>query len=88
MDVRPGVIKNYAQRHVISDNYCFAVYGISIIDKNGDIITNYAKWSNDIKYFNSVVDFQHYVNNVKQKLHVAKIHYVTSFPVGNLHSDK
>ncbi len=65
-----------------------AIYGISIIDKNGDIITNYAQWANDIKYFNSVDDFQNYVNKVKQKLHVVKIHYVTSFPVGNLHSDK
>ena len=69
MDVRPGVIKNYAQRHVISDNYCFAVYGISIIDQNGDIITNYAQRADDIKYFDSVTDFQNYVNKLKQKLH-------------------
>ena len=88
MDVRPGVIKNYAQRHVISDNYCFAVYGISIIDQNGDIITNYAQRADDIKYFDSVTDFQNYVNKLKQKLHVVKIHYVTSFPVGNLHGEK
>ena len=67
MDVRPGVIKNYAQRHVISDNHCFAVYGISIIDKNGDIVTNYAQWANDIKYFNSVADFQCYVNKTVLK---------------------
>ena len=50
--------------------------------------TYYDQWANDIKYFNSAVDFQNYVNKVKQKLHVAKIHYVTSFPVGNLHGEK
>lgn len=81
MHIRPGVIKNYAQRHVITDNHMFAVYGVSII-KDDNIITNFADFSKDIKYFDTITDFSAYVKRLNKKYEVVKIYYVTSVPNG------
>lgn len=81
MHIRPGVIKNYAQRHVITDKHMFAVYGVSII-KDNNIVINFADFSNEIKYFDSIKDFSAYVKRLNKKYEVVNIYYVTSVPKG------
>lgn len=80
---RPGVIKNYALRHLAVQEGClYAVYGISVKYKDPDKdIVNYAKTPHEIEYFFSEEVFHQYVNSLIEKFKSAediKIHYVSS----------
>ena len=83
MDVRPGVIKNYALRHANVKNGClYAVYGISLHYENSENDYRvYAETPKDIKYFFNEISFNNYIKKLENRFNSAQsveLHYVNS----------